>query len=49
MTLVVVHDFDIVRSVNSPDEVDAIAIVNPDAVLSGAISLQSLEAIPLLL
>ncbi|AMP17517.1 hypothetical protein CPter291_5307 [Collimonas pratensis] len=36
--LVVINDFDVFYAIASPDEANAPLIVNPDTVLSGAIS-----------
>lgn len=41
----IVHDFDIVRVTRSPNEADAVLIVDPNAVLPLAIATQSLESV----
>jgi hypothetical protein len=42
---VIVHYFDIVRILFPPNETDAILIVDPDAVLAGAISPQCFKPV----
>jgi hypothetical protein len=42
---VVVHDFDIVGVSFAPMKADAVLIVDPDAVLSDAVSFQGFEPI----
>ncbi len=43
--LVVVHDFDVRWAGGGPAKADAVLIVDPDTVLTGAITLESLQAI----
>jgi hypothetical protein len=43
--LVIIRDLDFVRPVNLPDETDAVLIVDPDAVLSDAVTLERLQPI----
>jgi hypothetical protein len=42
---VIVDDFHVMRSVGLPDKADAPLFVDSDAVLSGAVSLESLEPV----
>jgi hypothetical protein len=41
----IIDDFDVMRLVAAPDEADPPLVVNPDAVLPGSTTLQSLEAV----
>lgn len=42
----IVHDFDVRRSLAGPPEADPVPLVNPDAVLASAVSHERLQAVP---
>jgi hypothetical protein len=46
LLLVVVHDLDVVRIATVPSEADSPLIVDPHAVLTGAITPQPFQAVP---
>jgi len=43
---VVVDDLDSISAAITPDEADAVLIIDPDAVLTAAISVEGFEAVP---
>jgi len=42
---VIISDLNFVRAVNSPDEADAVLIVDPDAMLSDPVALQRFQPV----
>jgi hypothetical protein len=43
---VIIRDLDLLGAIGSPDETEAKLLVDPDAVLALAISLQGLQGVP---